>query len=82
MKIKTENYFDKVKPRRFLADESLLNNNFHCSGTCLPLKNRARFTDITKNLGQAFLEFLFTLLNCIVLYRETENEIYRIKEGK
>ena len=41
--------------------------------------NRARFTDTTKNLRQARCG---NLVYFIVLYRETENEIYRIKEGK
>ena len=53
--------------------------------------DHVRFTDATKILDQLVLEILFvylclvlSLLHCIVivLYRETEDEIYRIKESK
>ena len=42
-----------------------------CSGTCLPLKNRARFTDNTNNFGQACSE--------IELYRIVSYRIVKLK---
>ena len=47
-----------------------------CSGTCLPLKNRARFTDNTKNLGQACSGILVYFIE---LYRIVSYRIVKLK---